>query len=236
MNCYKCDTLLEKDWNYCPNCKRKIKKSKLNEEELISTDEAGKCHKCSFDLNDNWNFCPVCGTAVEFISDKPKVSVPIIAAANDEPNKGLDPRETEENELLSDTILCPNCGVKVLENQPFCAQCGEALNSANVVKSTEGKGLKSYFWVVLAFVAPVLGFLLSFYLLIPVYDISILDVIPFVLSVIFSIYSMISVMKNRVGESLMKTLYIIYVVCMTLFILGSCYVLGIIFLCGFYCN
>ncbi len=79
MNCYNCDTLLESNWNYCPNCKRKLKKKKINEDVFVPCEDSGKCHTCSCELNDKWNFCPICGTSVDFYSEKPKVTLPTIA-------------------------------------------------------------------------------------------------------------------------------------------------------------
>ena len=36
MKCYDCDTELLEKWNYCPNCKRKLRKNKIVEDSLVS--------------------------------------------------------------------------------------------------------------------------------------------------------------------------------------------------------
>ncbi len=107
MNCYNCDTLLESNWNYCPNCKRKLKKKKVKEEEFVSCEEVGKCRTCSCELNDKWNFCPICGTSVDFYSEKPKVTLPIIATNIDtKPVKidedALKKKEEQVNKIIKE--------------------------------------------------------------------------------------------------------------------------------------
>ena len=154
MNCYNCDTLLEKDWNYCPNCKKKIKKhNKLNEEELVATDEVGKCRKCSFELNDNWNFCPVCGTSAEFHSEKTYLAVPTLAASKSD----LAEVVIMEREIKNAFLKCPNCKTKVMENQPFCAECGMALG-VTPVSEIENLSESGYLvWLLLGYLLPICG-------------------------------------------------------------------------------
>lgn len=163
MNCYNCDTLLEENWNYCPNCKRKLRKNKIVEEEFVACDEVGKCHTCSCELNSNWNFCPVCGTSADFYSEKAFVSVPTIAT-NDQVTT-VPPvvvPVVEEQPLVEETVVeetvvaqnskviyCPNCGTQATEEHLFCANCGTSLkNINNNVQSVQEEEKKDYFWIV----------------------------------------------------------------------------------------
>lgn len=157
MNCYKCDTELLDGWNYCPNCKRKIKKNnKVKEEKFVQCDEHGKCHKCSCELNDNWNFCPICGTSVEFYSDKPHISVPIIAASADvvtssdnvvemqeqvEEGSNVTMNEKENVVLYNNEVLCPKCGAIVSEAHLFCSVCGTPMKQDNIVTTNTSNAM-----------------------------------------------------------------------------------------------
>lgn len=172
MNCYNCDTLLENNWNYCPNCKRKLRKNKIVEEEFVACNEVGKCHTCSCDLNDNWNFCPICGTSAEFYSEKPSVVLPTIATDAD--NKpAIVPDVSNENSEIEENVLpekyCPKCGAKVIEEHLFCASCGNSLKEESVPVVQEEK-VKTrddnlyILWIVIAYAVTPLGFIISPYI------------------------------------------------------------------------
>ncbi len=188
MNCYKCDTLLEKDWNYCPNCKRKIKKSKLNDEELISTDEAGKCRKCCFELNDNWNFCPMCGNAVDFSNVKNNLIV------------STDENINEQNVVNDKENKCPNCGALVDGTQPFCAECGSAVEAVlGELSENVGEGNPALL-LILAYISPIVGLFLlpmGWFLL--------------VLCLIISLISILYAKNNYPDSKVVKIAYYIYV-------------------------
>ena len=176
MNCYNCDTLIEENWNYCPNCKRKLRKNKIGEEEFSGCNEAGKCHTCSCELNSNWNFCPICGTSVEFYSDKAYLSVPTIAT-NDQVTT-VSPivvpvleektvlESVQENQTVTDentivqipgVIYCPNCGVQATEEHLFCAYCGTGLRGQASVSTNANDEEKSDYGYIPWLILSVLG-------------------------------------------------------------------------------
>ncbi len=145
MKCYGCYTLIEKRWNYCPNCKKVLKKKK-NKEEFVSCDESGKCHTCSFVLSDNWNFCPICGTNVDFGNNKVAINLNTIAAVEKNYYVPLiTATDNKKEEILHNNDVskkvCPNCNTEVLEQHAFCSKCGYHLkNSEEVQHVTNNDG------------------------------------------------------------------------------------------------
>ena len=168
MKCYKCDTELNENWNYCPNCKRKLRKNKIIEEEFVPTEEVGKCHTCSCVLDANWNFCPVCSAPVDFYQDSTNtMAIPIIATVVTDQkivpqeqevivteHVGVAPQEgiNIEAKIVDKKIehintevgkmagYCKKCGTPLMEGHLFCAVCGTPVNEEiNVAPVIEPK-------------------------------------------------------------------------------------------------
>jgi RNA polymerase subunit RPABC4/transcription elongation factor Spt4 len=161
MKCYDCDTELLENWNYCPNCKRKLRKNKIVEEEFIPCDEKGKCHNCSCVLDDKWNFCPVCGTNAEFYSDKAFVSVPVLAASDVVNTTVPSVNEVQINETAPVKRYCANCGTEALEEHVFCAICGHSLSENKLAteeknEETKDQGNGYIIWILVAYLSPIL--------------------------------------------------------------------------------
>lgn len=165
MNCYKCDTLIENNWNYCPNCKRKIKKhATINVANFVSTNEEGKCSKCSCVMDGNWNFCPICGTSANFESVAP-VIIPVVANSTDKQvreNLGMENSNEQQNKVM----YCSSCGNQIKESHLFCASCGSPVNRESnnqkngsyvTVENNEGYAI----WLVTAFLSPVVSIFLA---------------------------------------------------------------------------
>ena len=212
MKCYSCDTEIDSNWNYCPNCKRKIKKNKQTIEEYIPSEEIGKCHTCSCILNENWNFCPICGTSAEFYSEKPLLSIPTLATNTEvvAPVIALTPAENtkkEENALPKQehSSFCPNCGTKVQEEQSFCAICGSFLKTQNMPISEEQKEVRTdnwyILWLILGFTSTFIGSLLSRYI----------HEAFSIIGVIVSLFSMIYVRAAYSKNKIVKICFIIYI-------------------------
>lgn len=220
MKCYNCDTLLEENWNYCPNCKRKLRKNKIIEEEFVSCNEVDKCHTCSCDLSSNWNFCPVCGTSVEFYSDKAFVSVPTIATNDQvttappvvvpivEDTKIEEQSVIEENTVTqnSNIIYCPNCGGQATEEHMFCANCGAGLkvqeSTPAAVNVEERKDFGYVPWLIVSILGAPLGFLLAGYV-----DEKFMS-IGYVISLFSIIYAKVKYPKSK----LVTTVFIVFIV------------------------
>lgn len=45
LRCYNCGHILEENYNYCPNCKERLKK---------------QCEGCGKSIGVNWRHCPYC--------------------------------------------------------------------------------------------------------------------------------------------------------------------------------
>lgn len=232
MKCYNCDTEIDSSWNFCPNCKRKIKKNK-NTGEVVNSDEVGRCHNCSFEMNDKWNFCPVCGTNADFYSEKAFMSVPTIATNTDKVAPVVIPVVTNEvvknqNEVSATQVEnntngekhCANCGTPISEGHLFCAVCGTSINDSNVSNKPieeEGRTDKNYIaWLITAFVSPVVGIYLG-----RTHDLFLL------IGLVLSLFSMIYVRAVYSNNKMVKTFFIIYIVLAIFFLL---YVVAIVFL------
>lgn len=231
MNCYNCDTLLEENWNYCPNCKRKLRKNKIVEEEFISCNEVGKCHTCSCELNSNWNFCPVCGTSADFYSEKAFVSVPTIATNNQvttvppvvvpvvEEQSIVEEQPVVEEPVVvqnSNAIYCPNCGTQATEEHLFCANCGTSLNVQNGnTQPVEKEGKKDNLWILWLLI----GFFGGpvFFELTKETNTGI-GLIGYAVSMFSMIYAKVSYPKNKIVQ-VSFWVYIIWFILSTLFIL-----------------
>lgn len=231
MKCYNCDTEIDSNWNFCPNCKRKIKKNK-NTSEVVNSDEVGRCHNCSFEMNDKWNFCPVCGTNADFYSDKAFMSVPTIATNTEKvvpvvvPVASAEPVEIQnevdtpqvENNVVGGKY-CSNCGTQISEGHLFCAVCGTSINGNNVSDQPieEGRTDKNYIaYLIAAFVTPIIGLYLS-----EIHDSFLL------IGSALSLFSMIYVRAVYSKNKIVKTFFIIYIILVICFLL---YAFVIVFL------
>lgn len=131
MKCYNCDTEIHSEWNYCPNCKKVLRKHKIVPEQLIPCSEAGMCHKCSCQLDSNWNFCPICGDSIDFYENsKTDIVIPIAVGNSNiysEEKTKVDVVVPEQN-TFEVVGYCPNCGSPIGEGHLFCAVCGAQNN------------------------------------------------------------------------------------------------------------
>ena len=110
MKCYNCEKQLIESWNYCPNCKRRIKqKNKIKEEEFVSCDLNGKCKKCSFELEDSWNFCPICSSKNDFTCE--------IKIKEEQEQKDFVKKEKKK------IGICNHCKADIFEHELYCSKC-----------------------------------------------------------------------------------------------------------------
>ena len=127
MKCYNCDTEIHSEWNYCPNCKKVLRKHKIVPEQLIPCNEAGKCHQCSVSLDGNWNFCPICGDTIDFYENSSADVVIPIAVGNTNILGEEGPKvECAASEQTTFDVVgyCMHCGSPMGEGHLFCAVCG----------------------------------------------------------------------------------------------------------------
>lgn len=231
MNCYKCDTLIENNWNYCPNCKRKIKKhATINVANFVPTNEEGKCSKCSCVMDGNWNFCPICGTSANFESVAP-VIIPVVANSTDKQvreNLGME----NSNEQQNNVMYCSSCGNQVKESHLFCASCGSPVNrdSNNQQMGVQSSSENTFsendegyaIWIVTAFLAPAVSVFLS-----QIFE-------PFIyLGAGLSLFAIIYAKSKFPNVKAVKIAFGIY---MTLFIIGAVlmcvFLIYMIYACG----
>lgn len=166
MKCYKCDTELLNEWNYCPNCKKVIRKNKIVNEEFVACNDTGKCHQCSYTLNDNWNFCPICGDSVDFYENS-NVSMAVTAVGTTknvliEEEREVQVEEKEEIPTYEAVAYCVQCGSPVGDGHLFCAVCGfptqqpvvsqEIVNERNNKTKRQDKPGKGYILVALLWI------------------------------------------------------------------------------------
>lgn len=144
MKCYNCDTEILNEWNYCPNCKRVIRKNKKGIEELVPCNETGKCHQCSYTLDSKWNFCPICSDPVDFYENSNvNIVVPVVGNTNklDIKNNTGNTLNLDDKSTYEIVGYCTHCGSPVGEGHLFCAVCGAQMQQS-VVNIQEVNNIK----------------------------------------------------------------------------------------------
>ncbi len=206
MNCYKCNTILKNEWNYCPNCRRRLKKKKINIDSYSSCDEDGKCHVCSTLLSGSWYFCPICGTKIDLVGTRNRVNVPIIAGVEKD-KKVIVPIEARFSHIQKNDD-------KVYKTDANDAKESVPVNdNEDVSNNVDGKKIDTeenreyVFLIFLAMICPLLSFVFQS----PIISILFFLILPFVL---------LSYMKIAYRDvAIVNTIFRLYIFLVVLFLI-----------------